>query len=83
MGKDGPKEIAHTDADGKKYYTLDAHDIDDMKKSRFWSPAEGLKFFDAGPITEEERKEAAELWDSIAQPGTSKGQETPNPKGKH
>jgi hypothetical protein len=82
MPNDEPKEIVHYDKDGKKYYTLDVHDIDDMKISRFYSPAEGMIFTDAPPITEEDRKEADRLWDSIALPGTSPGTVTPKKK-KH
>jgi len=71
--KEEPKVIVHYDKDGTKYKTLDVHDIDEMKISRFYSPAEGIIFTNEGPITEEDRKEAEELWDSIALPGTSKG----------
>lgn len=73
MRKEKIKEIVHYDEDGRKYYTLDVHDIGDMEKSRFWCPAEGLRFYDADPITEEEKLEAERLWNKIAMPGTSPG----------
>jgi hypothetical protein len=34
---------------------------------------EGWKFFDPGPITEEEKLEAAQLWDQITQGKASPG----------
>ena len=30
-GKEEPKEIVHYDKNGKRYTTLDVHDIDEMK----------------------------------------------------
>jgi len=82
MPDDEPKEIVHYDKDGKKYITLDVHDMEDAKMSRFYSPAEGIQFYKSDPITEEDRKEADRLWDSIALPGTSPGTVTPKKK-KH
>ncbi|WP_156153810.1 hypothetical protein [Methanosarcina sp. MTP4] len=43
------------------------------EKNRFWVGAKGIKFYKADPITEEERREAEELWKAMSLPGISKG----------
>lgn len=43
------------------------------EKNRFRVGADGIKFYKADPITEEERREAEEIWDAMSLPKTSKG----------
>jgi hypothetical protein len=74
MPEDDMQEEVHYDKDGRKYYIGEEDpDEDPERESRFCATAEGVKFYKADPITEEERREAEELWDAMSLPGTSKG----------
>ncbi len=46
------------------------------KNSKFWASADDVKFMDADPLTEEEKQEAAQIWDQLtlgkASPGKKK-----------
>lgn len=68
------KRDIRIDEHGRKYI-LGHEDPgeDPEEKSRFCATAEGVRFYFADPITEEERREAEELWDAMSLPGTSKG----------
>jgi len=73
MPEDDMQEEVHYDKDGRKYYIGKEEDEDLSKENRFWIGAEGIKFYEADPITEEERREAEEIWEAMSLPGTSKG----------
>ena len=46
--------------------------------NRFHSNAEDVTFYDAEPLTDEERKEAAEMWDAVVVSATP-GKRVPYP----
>lgn len=73
MPEDKMQREVHYDKDGRKYYTSKEEDEDQALVNRFWVGADGVKFYEADPITEEERKEAVEIWDAMSLPGTSEG----------
>ncbi len=73
MPEEDVQEEVHYDKNGRKYYIGKEEDEDLSKKNRFWAGAEGVKFYKADPITEEERREAKMIWEAMSLPGTSKG----------
>jgi G:T/U-mismatch repair DNA glycosylase len=64
----------------KKEYRYEEKDENPQPNNKFWVGADGAIFRDADPITEEERLEAAHIWDTLTQGKASPGKKVPTSK---
>ena len=57
----------------KKIYYYTEKSKPPEKNQKFWASADDIKFMDADPLTEEEKQEAAQIWDQLTQGKASPG----------